>query len=348
MAYEYRGGDEYHTREDFDQQESIREKGGVRTLVCFCIDVSESMTIILSGQDHKIDHSRDGVVRASDGQKMHAVYPKRGYTLDNRIGKLNEILEKMLRKMKNDPYLRDSVVVSIITFAEEADIKNSFMDVSIIDPSRYADLKVSNRAELTSTGQALKMALQELNYAQSRFGEWDIDMRKSTIVLLSDGEPTDTKQDRADTVTVGRRTFRNDAYSVADVIRDMVKENVINFVPVLIGDGNAEAHDFLTRLTPQQKYFRMSSEADYERVFELIGQDLGSRTTMQVQDEISDYVESVQVEARRKESVVDTNTTGTINMDFEETARWFSSGGSEKAEVFGFDDGDEDDEFSLR
>ena len=55
MAYEREHEREYQTREEFSQLSSILAKGGTRALVCFCVDVSETMTYILHGQDHKID-----------------------------------------------------------------------------------------------------------------------------------------------------------------------------------------------------------------------------------------------------------------------------------------------------
>ncbi len=349
MAYEYRGGEDYHTREDFEQEERIKEKGGSRALVCFCIDISESMTLILQGQEHKIDHSRDGRTFNSDAQQMHAVFAKRGHTLESRISKLNTILERLLKKMKANSTLCDMVVISIITFAADADIKNSFLDVGIIDPSRYANLEIAKRANQTCTGKALQLALEQIEYAQSRFSDWDIDMRKSTIIFLSDGEPTDTDSYDANTVTVGSRTFRNDANSVAAVIREMVKENVINFVPILIGEGNARAHSYMSSLTPQRDYFTMKSEADYERIFNLIEQDFGSRVHMLVQDENSDYMASVEVETSKQESVVDTNVTGMIQMDESEIMKLFASGvdDGETPLVDGTGSDDEDDEFTL-
>lgn len=317
---------EYQTYEEYGQLESILQKGGNRTLVCFCVDISESMTLILDGQDYKIDHSRDGVARNADGQSMRAVYAKRGYTLENRISKLNGILKEMLRKMKANGQLRDSVVISLITFANEADVKNSFMDAGIIDPEKYANMAVGNRANQTNAGQALQLALEQIEYAQERFGEADVDLRKPTIVFLSDGEPTDTSAYSADTVTIGSVTTKNDANSMAAIIRQKVADGELNMVPVLIGSGNARAHSFMTSLTPERTYRKMNTERDYEEVFGLIEQTLVRQTMMLVQDESVTREESVQIESKVEEEVVDTNSTGTVVLSEDDLFSVFSSG----------------------
>ena len=316
---------EYQTKEESDQLESILQKGGNRTLVCFCVDISESMTLILDGQDYKIDHSRDGVARNADRQSMRAVYPKRGYTLENRISKLNDILKEMLRKMKANGQLRDSVVISLITFANEADVKNSFMYAGI-DPEEYANMAVGNRANQTNADQALQLALEQIEFTRVRFNEAEVDLRMPTIVFLSDGEPTDTSAYSADTVTIGSITTKNDANSMAAVIRQKVADGELNMVPVLIGSGNAHAHSFMTSLTPERTYRKMNTARDYEEVFDLIEQAIVSRNTMVIPDESITREESVQIESKVKEEVVDTNSTGTVVLSEDDLFSVFSSG----------------------
>lgn len=320
MAYEYQ------TREEFSQLNSILRKGGTRTLVCFCVDVSESMTLILDGQDYKIDHRRDGVSRSADGQVMHAVYAKPGYTLENRISKLNEILQSMLHRMQRNPSLQDGVVISLITFANDADSKNAFLDVGLLDPAKYGNMVIGRRADKTNAGQALQLALQQIEYAQECFSDADVDLRTPTIIFLSDGEPTDTSSRDADLVTLGSGTVRNDANSMAMEIRRQVEQDQLNVVPVLIGDGNAQAVSFMRSMTPDRTYRRMNSERDFEEVFEMIEQTLVHQTMQLVADQRTHLADSVAVEAPAAESVVDTNSTGTLVISDEDMAGVFSMG----------------------
>lgn len=326
MAYEREHEREYQTREEFSQLSSILAKGGTRALVCFCVDVSETMTYILHGQDHKIDKRRSGATSTVEGQVANVVYALPGYTLENRLSKLNDILKSMLRRMQKNPNLRDNAVISIVTFAEDADMKYSFLDVALLDPNKYGEMSIARRAKQTSAGKALQLALQEIEYAQSSFGDADVDLRTPTIIFLSDGEPTDNSRHDADIVNIGGHSVSNDATSMAAEICRRVRENELNMVPVLIGEGNAQADSFMRSLTPERTYRRMNTERDYEEVFEMIEQTLAQRFMQLVVDQNAHMEASVQLEARDAEKVTDTNSTGVKELSDSDMASIFSGG----------------------
>ncbi|MBQ2953192.1 MAG: hypothetical protein IJE07_06505 [Clostridia bacterium] len=320
MAYEYQ------TREEYSQLASILRKGGTRALVCFCVDVSQSMTYILAGQEHKIDQRRSGAASVVEGANAHIVVPKPGYTLENRIDKLNSILVEMLQRMKRNANLADGVVISVITFANEADMKYSFLDVALIDPKQYGKMTIARRADRTNAGQALQAALQQIEYTQKLFDDADVDLRTPTLVFLSDGEPSDTSAYNADVVTLDSGEVRNDANSMATEIRRRVNGRQLNVVPVMIGEGNAMADSFMRSLTPERTYRRMNTERDFEEVFDMIEQTLARYCVIPVADQNAHIEESVHVESRVAESVTNTNSTGSLVVSDDELASLFAGG----------------------
>ncbi len=322
---------EYFTHEDYGQLDSILNKGGTRTLVCFCIDVSGSMRFILDGQDYKIDHSRDGITQNSIEGAAHSVYPKSGYTLYNRLDSLNEILAKMLSKMYASPSLRDGVVVSMIVFAQDADIQHSFMDIGLIrDASSFANATISRRCEGTAAGKAIQLALEQIEYAVSRFSQADVELRRPTIIFLSDGEPTDTRSNEADTVYLYGKQTSNDAYNMAELVRKLLSQEKIDFFPVLIGKGNASAYNFMRSLSLDRTFKTMNTEQDYAGLFSILEERLAYQNQMLVADETVRHEDSVEVEHSfsNKDSIIDTNSTGTIEFSFDDMFSVFSSDNS--------------------
>ena len=57
MSDNYRQSrDEAFTQQHFSQMDRVTQDGGARMLLCFCIDISRSMSLILDGYREGVDY----------------------------------------------------------------------------------------------------------------------------------------------------------------------------------------------------------------------------------------------------------------------------------------------------
>ena len=124
----------YHTSEYFTQHRRMLLDGDPRALICFCIDVSQSMGDwwVQSG----------GVLRTNgsgynDGQSVYYFNPKTdirpGYAHYRKIDKLNEVLSTLLKEFKQDRDINDKVAISIVTYSRFGKVVYDFLDCSQLD-----------------------------------------------------------------------------------------------------------------------------------------------------------------------------------------------------------------------
>jgi uncharacterized protein YegL len=138
-------------------------------------------------------------------------------TNNRRIQQMNQGIRDFVDQIKQNCYAVDSVELCIIAFGgDNASVIQRFASVKGME---YSDLQASGRTHL---GQAVEMALRELQICQKRYGNYGISSYKPWIILLSDGAATDSiaqpsrdlrslqKQGKVKVMCVGMGDERND------------------------------------------------------------------------------------------------------------------------------------------
>lgn len=150
---------EYRSRAQYKQQRALNVSGDVRSLICFCVDTSGSMTehLTLFGKDEKIDL-------------------------------LTKVLKNIVVGFRSDPKMRHSVAISIVTYNKFAQLKEPFQDAVL-----YEDLRetcefreVSGSTNMTN---GLNTSLSAIHSAQQEMTEKDQSTYTPKLVFMTDGEP---------------------------------------------------------------------------------------------------------------------------------------------------------------
>lgn len=99
-----------------------------------------------------------------------------------KIDSLNKAVRQMMDTFSQEEKLETEILVSVITFGNEARLQIPFAKASDI---QWADLKVNGN---TPMGDALKMAKEMIEDKETTPSR----AYRPTIVLVSDGQPTDS------------------------------------------------------------------------------------------------------------------------------------------------------------
>lgn len=238
---------EAHTSEYYKQYENAIKNGETRIPICFCIDTSSSMSIVIDGQVKEVPGTR----RFIDGNWVVDVVPlNKGDILITRIQELQKVLSKMLDRMKQDAIIAKSAVVCIITFDQFADCLMEFTDVGMISSNIVSDIRIGR--DQTNTSKGLNMALKRIEQLSNMNYNVGNDSYRPVIIFMSDGSPTDGKQ----------------VAQLRDEIRQRSESGKLNVIP--IGIGNDIDERWLRSLTSESRMYHMNTEKDFEDVFEEI------------------------------------------------------------------------------
>ncbi len=102
-----------------------------------------------------------------------------------KIKELNAAIAEFLGALRNDPMAAASAEVNVITFGETV---TKVADFCAIERQNMPALWASGR---TPMGQAVQLALGELDQAKRVYQEMGVDYYQPWLVLMTDGEPTD-------------------------------------------------------------------------------------------------------------------------------------------------------------
>lgn len=178
----------YHSSEYYDQHRSMLINGDPRALICFCVDVSESMGEwwIQEGGLKRTTGSGH-----SDGHEVNYFDPKDirpGYAHYKKIDKLNEVLGSLLRDFKQDRDLSSKVAVSIVTYSRFGRVMYDFLDCGKLDINSCV-CKVDMPE--TSMGDGLRTALSQIDEMTNDLRYAGKDAYTPLLVFMTDGTPTD-------------------------------------------------------------------------------------------------------------------------------------------------------------
>lgn len=267
----------YYTSEHYSQQRRILINGDPRALICFCVDVSQSMDewwIEKGGLRRNISSG------FADGHKVDYFDLKDirpGYAHYKKIDKLNDTLRSLLKELKADRELCRQVAVSIVTYSRFASVKYDFLDCEALDIESCM-CKIE-KAE-TAMGDGIRTALAQLDEMQNDLRNADNDYYTPILVFMTDGMPTDDP----------RLEFAE--------VRERVQKGKLYVFPLGIGDGAdmARLRDmFPLEKVPQgfSERYRMIRPEDYGNIFREIREHVRKKQSVMVSE--GDSVQSAPV-----------------------------------------------------
>ncbi len=267
----------YYTSEHYSQQRRILINGDPRALICFCVDVSQSMDewwIEKGGLRRNISSGfADG--HNVDYFDLKDIRP--GYAHYKKIDKLNDTLRSLLKELKTDRELCRQVAVSIVTYSRFASVKYDFLDCEALDIESCM-CKIE-KAE-TAMGDGIRTALAQLDEMQNDLRNADNDYYTPILVFMTDGTPTDDP----------RLEFAE--------VRERVQNGKLYVFPLGIGDGAdmARLRDmFPLGKVPQgfSERYRMIRPEDYGNIFREIREHVRKKQSVMVSE--GDSVQSAPV-----------------------------------------------------
>ena len=194
----------------------------------------------------------------------------------------------MLTKMREIPILRNSAVVSIVTFSRFADCIIEFSELNNIQ-DRYIDY-IEPEADVTNASKGIQLSLERLDSIMSIIRNAGNESYKPVFIFMTDGNPTDGE------------SAKNAGYD----LRQRSEDNKLNVVPIAIG-ADRENEVWLKQLSKDGRVFHMVHEEEFDEVFNKIksrihnsavvisvDENLVDNTSVENKDNSSDEIASSQ------------------------------------------------------
>lgn len=289
-----------YTRSEYQQIRSIISSGQARLPICFCIDLSESMGFVINRWNELIENGDAKDTDGYTGLKGVDIKPelKDKCKLRKRDGELRDVLGNMIEGLKNEPSLKDSAIIDIVSFSEFADLRIGPDNSEAIQRWDIDQLKAQEGNE-TNAGTGIRLALEKLDFITKTIKDAGVTCYTPFFIFMSDGKPTDARE--------AERQRR--------ILRQRFQEKELNVIPIAIGEGCED--DWMRSFTEEDKVYHMDYPEDYEAVFDqltkavkvavaalpndahLSAQNAEDQTNM---DEEDDEVESTEYGAARNDA----------------------------------------------
>ena len=260
--------DAYYSSEHFRQQRRLLIDGDPRALICFCVDVSQSMDEWWIEEGGLTRNTGSGF---SDGHSVNYFNLKDirpGYAHYKKMDQLNNTLSSLLQQLKDDRELSRKVAVSIITYSKFARVKYDFLDCVDLDVD---SCKCKTEKAETAMGDGIRTSLAQLDEMQEELRDADNDSYTPILVFMTDGMPTD------------------DPRNEFSVVRERVQNNTLYVFPLGIGEG-ADMARLRDMFPPGQvpdrfsKRYRMVMPQDYADIFQEIKDHVRKRERVMVSE----------------------------------------------------------------
>lgn len=246
----YTHDEDAYTREEFSHFQNILLNGTARIPICFCIDVSKSM-------DWLTNPSSDLIVTGSgyeDGGSVNHVKLRPGVIRKSKLDDLKKVLTQLIDGLRDDTALRDSAVVSIVTFSKYADTIINFCEPASLDGGVIAN-QIKLGVDVTNVAEGINLALNKLSTMSRVLSDAQTESYKPVFILISDGLPTDGGK----------------AEDAVSRLRQQAASDELSIIPIGIY-MDAPGKQWLRKLRTDGEIFTMNSDNDFERVFNMIQQ----------------------------------------------------------------------------
>lgn len=164
--------------------------------VILLLDTSASMNTVVN-PDEVLRTGRTGIV---EGQRVE--YVSGGKT---RIDVLNEAVHRMLGTLKKEASQANEFLVSVVTFGGTATLKQAPVPASDLE---YRDLPADGGTPLGAAIDIAKSVIEDRELIPSR-------AYRPLVVLVSDGEPTDSWESKLDSFIQCGRSAKCDRMALA-------------------------------------------------------------------------------------------------------------------------------------
>lgn len=243
--------DRAYTQDYYNQYRSTVQNGTARIPICFCVDVSKSMGFVSNPESDLIIENSPSFME--DGMQARNVRAKNGVTLHYFIEDAVRSIDQMLQSIKENSFLSDAAVVSIITFSQFSDCIVEFSDVWNVSWEQLRNIQINERLrDETNAAKGLNMALTRLDQYSRMLESRGNESYKPVLIFISDGIPTDTTE----------------ADAIGKEIRKRSDNGLLNVVPIGIGSSIDEA--WMRSLSRSEEIYRTRYKEDYNRIFEII------------------------------------------------------------------------------
>lgn len=237
--------DEYYT-----QYNSTISSGETRIPICFCIDVSSSMRFITNRPEDYTYNSNSGFTEDGiDNVREISMLP--GKIAHERIDEVKRVLKRMLARMRMSSVLKNSAVISIVTFSRFADCIIEFSELDNISDRIIDTIKTD--ADQTNASEGIRMTLNRLDSLGKIIRNAGNESYKPVFIFMSDGQPTDGE------------AARDAGYEV----RQRSEHGKLNVIPIAIGT-DYQNETWLKQLTRESYVYHMEHEDEFDRVFNMI------------------------------------------------------------------------------
>lgn len=150
---------EFRSKQQYNQRREFDVSGDVRSLICFCVDTSGSMTDKLSR-----------------------------WRSETKIDLLSKVLKRMIQGFRSDSNMRHAAAICIVTYNQFAQIKEDFQDASLFEDleSSCEFYEVRGRTNMTN---GLNTSLNAIRGIQNDLLDKDQPSYTPLLVFMTDGEP---------------------------------------------------------------------------------------------------------------------------------------------------------------
>ncbi len=255
--------DEYYT-----QYDSTISSGETRIPICFCIDVSSSMRFLTNRREDFTYDSNHGF--SEDGiDNVREVTMRPGKVAHQRIDEVKRVLKRMLSRMRQSSVLRNSAVLSIVTFSRFADCIVEFSELDHIK-DRMID-KIQTDKKFTNAAKGIRMTLDRLDSISRVIRDAGNESYRPVFIFMSDGQPTDGQASK----------------DAGDEVRERSEEGKLNVIPIAIGTDR-QNETWLKQLSKDNHVYHMEHEDEFDRVFNMIASRISKTVAVISVDEAID------------------------------------------------------------
>lgn len=279
----------YYSSEHYSQQRRLLINGDPRALVCFCVDVSQSMDEWWIQEGGLKRNTGSGFSDGHNVNYFNLEDIRPGYAHYKKIDKLNETLCSLLNELKFDRELCRQVAISIVTYSRFASVRYDFLDCEALD---IQSCRCTIEKAETAMGDGLRTSLAQLDEMQNDLRNADNDYYTPILVFMTDGTPTDDP----------RTEFAQ--------VRERVQKEKLFLFPLGIGEGADMAR--LRDMFPMGKVppgfserYKMIRPEDYETIFKEIKDHVKRKQSVMVSE--GNSIQSTPVVS---DSNVNNNQTG--------------------------------------
>lgn len=272
MANEpYYSNEAYHSSEYFRQQRAMLINGDPRALICFCIDVSQSMDEWWIEEGGLKRNTGTGFADGHNVRYFDLKDIRSGYAHYKKIDKLNDVLGSLLSDFKCDSEIRNKVAISIVVYSRFGRVLYDFLDCSELDISAC---KCNIEQPETAMGDGIRTALAQIETMETDLKNVGKDAYTPLLVFMTDGTPTDNPRDEF------------------ALVRDRVSNGDLHIFPLGIGDG-ADMYRlrdmFPLDKTPPHfiERYKMIKPLDYDAIFQEIKAHVKKKQSVMVTEENS-------------------------------------------------------------